>query len=221
MTTGAPTWRYERAMWRAGHGRVAGVDEVGRGPLAGPVVAGAVVLPRSRAAWIDRLRDSKVLTARAREELATAIRRHADWGIGIVSPHVIDQIGIVLATHLAMRIAVRELRQPPDALIVDGREVVSAGIPEQAIIDGDALCVSIAAASIVAKVARDALMRELEPLFPGYGFARNMGYATGEHREALTRLGPCTQHRQAWAPVRAAAYAHRSLDRSTRGPDAI
>ncbi len=207
MAAAVPSWRIERALWRAGHARVAGVDEVGRGPLAGPVVAGAVVLPVSRAAWVGRLRDSKLLSARAREELAASIRAHADWGIGVVSPQVIDQVGIVWATRLAMRRAVEALRERPDVLLVDGREVISAGIPERAVIDGDALCVSVAAASIVAKVARDALMRELEAVFPGYGFARNMGYATAGHRAALTRLGPSTQHRQSWTPVRAAAEA--------------
>ncbi len=205
MAALVPSWRIERALWRAGHARVAGVDEVGRGPLAGPVVAGAVVLPVSRAAWVRNLRDSKLLPAHAREALAASIRVHADWSIGIVSPHVIDQIGIVWATRLAMRRAVEGLRQRPDALIVDGREVVSAGMDERAVIDGDALCISVAAASIVAKVARDALMQHLDVAFPGYGFARNMGYATSDHREALTRLGPSTQHRQSWRPVRAAA----------------
>ena len=205
MVAVIPSWRIERALWRAGHARVAGVDEVGRGPLAGPVVAGAVVLPVSRAAWARGLRDSKLLSPHAREALAASIRAHADWSIGIVSPHVIDQIGIVWATRLAMRRAVEGLRQRPDVLIVDGREVVSAGMDERAVIDGDALCVSVAAASIVAKVARDALMQHLDAAFPEYGFARNMGYATSDHREALARLGPSTQHRQSWRPVRAAA----------------
>lgn len=209
MVATVPNWRVERGLWRAGHQRVAGVDEVGRGSLAGPVMAGAVVLPVSRADWVQRLRDSKLLSAHARAELAAAIRTHADWSLGFVSPHVIDQIGIVLATRLAMRRAVEGLRARPDALIVDGREVVSAGMVEQAMIDGDALCVSVAAASIVAKVARDALMQRINAVFPGYGFARNMGYATAEHRAALSRLGPSTQHRQSWTPVRAAALVLR------------
>jgi ribonuclease HII len=200
-----PTWRAERALWREGRARVAGVDEVGRGPLAGPVVAGAVVMHESRAKWVRALRDSKVLTAEAREELAAEIRDRTDWGLGFASAHVIDQIGIVWATRLAMRRALLALHEPPDALIVDGREVVQCGIPQQAIIDADALCISVSAASIVAKVARDAHMRELDTPFPGYGFAENKGYSTPEHKAALLTLGPTTLHRLSWAPVRAAA----------------
>jgi ribonuclease HII len=194
-------------LWRDGHARIAGVDEVGRGPLAGPVVAGAVVMHESRAKWVRALRDSKLLTAEAREALAAEIRDRADWGVGFASAHVVDQIGIVWATRLAMRRAVLALREPPDALIVDGREVVECGVFQRAIIDADALCISVSAASIVAKVARDAFMRELDPQFPGYGFAEHKGYSTPEHKAALRDLGPCTLHRQTWVPVRAAALA--------------
>jgi ribonuclease HII len=204
VTKQAPTWRTERAFWRDGFFRVAGVDEVGRGPLAGPVVAGAVVLPQSRARWVRALRDSKMLTAAAREELAAEIRERTDWGIGIVSPQVIDQINILKATRLAMRRAVLSLREPPNALIIDGREVVYCGIEQRAVIDGDVHCISVSAASIVAKVARDALMRDYEHTFPGYGFEENKGYATPEHRAALRSLGPSTLHRLTWAPVRSA-----------------
>lgn len=204
-----PTWRAERALQREGHLRIAGVDEVGRGPLAGPVVAGAVVMPNSRAKWVKALRDSKLLTAEAREELAAEIREKTDWGVGFVSAHVIDQVNIVWATRMAMRRALLALREPPDALIVDGREVVQWPSRQRALIDADALCISVAAASIVAKVARDALMRDLDAQFPGYGFASHMGYATPEHKSALARLGPSTLHRQTWAPVREAAAVHR------------
>ena len=176
--TAKPTWQVENAIWREGFARVAGVDEVGRGPLAGPVVAGAVVLPYSRARWVRRLRDSKLLDARTREELAAEVRAHCDWAIGVVSPHVIDQLGMTLATRLAMRRAVLALPEPPDALIVDGREVIECDAPQRAVIDGDALCPSVAAASIVAKVARDAMMERLDVRFPGYGFAQHKGYAT-------------------------------------------
>jgi ribonuclease HII len=200
----APTWRTERAYWRDGFLRVAGVDEVGRGPLAGPVVAGAVVLKQSRAKWMRALRDSKLLTAPVREELAAEIHERAEWGIGVVSPHVIDQINILKATRLAMRRAVLALPTPPDALIVDGREVVYCGIEQRAVIDGDMHCISVAAASIIAKVARDALMRGYETTFPGYNFEENKGYATPEHRAALRALGPSTLHRLTWEPVRAA-----------------
>lgn len=205
MTAARPNWGAERAYWRAGHARVAGVDEVGRGPLAGPVVAGAVVLRESRARWVRALRDSKQLTAAAREELAAEIRAHADWGLGAASAHVIDQIGIVGATRLAMRRALLALREQPDALIVDGREVVECGLEQRSIVRGDAHCVSIAAASIIAKVARDALMTDLDEVFPGYGFADHKGYATAEHRAALHVLGPSNVHRLSWAPVREAA----------------
>lgn len=198
-----PTWRHERALWQAGFGRVAGVDEVGRGPLAGPVYAGAVVLPTSRLRWLARLEDSKVLEASEREELSRHIRRSADFGIGIVSNQVIDQIGIVAATRLAMRLAVARLAQRPDALIVDGREIVAGGIEQRALIDADALSKSVAAASIVAKVARDEAMRALDSRFPGYGLAENKGYYTAAHREGLLRLGYSTIHRLTFAPVRA------------------
>ena len=204
MVAIVPTWRTERALWRGGHARVAGIDEVGRGPLAGPVVAGAVVLPYSRARWISELRDSKLLAPEAREALAVKIRQHADWGIGVVSPHVIDQINILRATRLAMFRAVQSLRTPPDHLIVDGREVVDGDVAQQSLIDADALCYSVAAASIIAKVARDQMMRDLDPLFPGYGFAGNKGYASPDHRAALRALGYSTVHRLSYAPVRAA-----------------
>ena len=200
--TSKPTWQVENALWREGCERVAGVDEVGRGPLAGPVVAGAVVLRYSRAGWVRRLRDSKLLDAASREELAARIRRHCDYGIGVVSSHVIDQLGMTAATRLAMRRAVEQLDRVPDALIVDGREVVECETRQHAVIDGDALCPSVAAASIVAKVARDRMMDRLDARFPGYGFARNKGYATAEHREALRRLGHSSVHRLLFAPVR-------------------
>jgi ribonuclease HII len=184
--------------------RVAGVDEVGRGPLAGPVYAGAVVLPSSRPRWISQLNDSKVLEAAAREELSRHILARCDWGIGAVSQQVIDQIGIVKATRLAMKLAVSQLREVPDALIVDGREVVAGPVEQRAVIDADALSKSVAAASIIAKVARDAHMCDLDQLFPGYGLARNKGYSSREHLDALARLGYSTVHRLTFAPVRAA-----------------
>ncbi len=208
-----PTWREERALWRAGHELVAGVDEVGRGPLAGPVVAAAVILPRrpsgepARAGWISGLRDSKQLTEAQRERLAEAIRRHSMWAISAVSQQVVDQINILQATRLAMRRAVDALPTSPAALIIDGRERIDGDICQVSVIDGDALCASVAAASILAKVARDRMMCELDRRFPGYGLAVNKGYATADHRDALVRLGYTNIHRLSFAPVRAAVEA--------------
>ena len=197
-----PTLRVERALRREGYTRVAGVDEVGRGPLAGPVVAAAVVLPERPARWLSELRDSKLLSPRQRERLAELVRRHCEWGISTVSAQVIDQIGIGPATRLAMRRAMLALPRDPDALIVDGRERLEHGARQQPMVGADARCRSVAAASIIAKVARDAMMVELDARLPGYGFARHVGYATAEHRERLDRLGYSTAHRLTFEPVR-------------------
>jgi len=200
----------ERSLWRAGFPAVAGVDEVGRGPLAGPVVAAAVVIPRTpagevpRARWIRLLRDSKELTEGQREVLSEQIRRDCLWAVAAVSPQVVDQINILRATRLAMRRAVNALPARPDALIIDGREVVEGGFEQRSVIRGDARCASIAAASIVAKVARDSMMRDLDRLFPGYGLADNKGYGTPEHLAALSAMGYSSIHRLSFAPVRLA-----------------
>ena len=199
-----PTLRVERALRREGYLRIAGVDEVGRGPLAGPVVAAAVVLPERRLRWLPELRDSKLLTPGARERLSALVRRSCEWGLGAVSAQVIDQIGIGPATRLAMRRAVLSLPEEPDALIVDGRERLEHRARQHPLVGADARCRSVAAASIVAKVARDRMMVELDARFPGYGFARHVGYATREHRERLSRLGYSTAHRLTFEPVRRA-----------------
>ena len=208
-TVTMPGWTIEREFWRRGLEAVAGVDEVGRGPIAGPVFAGAVVLRYSRASWVGKLRDSKQLSARAREQLAVCIRESSDCAVAGVSSQVIDQIGIVPATRLAMRRAVLRLETAPSALIVDGREVVECEIEQRAVIRADARCVSVAAASIIAKVARDELMGRLGQEIPGYGLAGNKGYASRDHLDALRRLGPSTAHRLSWRPVRAAIRDHR------------
>ena len=199
-----PVWSVERLLWKQGYLRVAGVDEVGRGPLAGPVFAAAVVFPHSfRTRLLPGLRDSKQLTAKARERLAPQVRRFAAGvGIGSASPSEIDALGIVGATVAAMSRAIRQLPQSADHLLVDALRLEYDGLPCRPIIHGDALCCSIAAASIVAKVARDSLMVELDALHPGYGFARHKGYPTAEHRTALERLGPTPLHRRSFAPVR-------------------
>ncbi len=207
-----PGWAVERSFWQDGLLRVAGVDEVGRGPLAGPVVAAAVLLPRtasggpSRAGWIRALDDSKLLTPRQRERLAAVIRTECEWNLAAVSPQVIDQVNILQATRLAMRRAVAGLPARPDALIIDGNEIAGSGLPERSVVHADARCLSVAAASIIAKVARDAMMEELDLVFPGYGLAEHKGYATDVHREAIARLGPTTIHRLSFAPVREAFF---------------
>jgi ribonuclease HII len=172
--------------------------------MAGPIVAAAVVLdPSDVALWWAELRDSKLLTPRARERLAQVIRRDAEVGVGVVGPDVIDDIGITIATCRAMRQALEGLCPPPDHVLVDGRPLRHLAVPHRALVGGDRCCLSIAAASIVAKVARDHLMVQYESLFPGYGFARHKGYPTAEHTRALAELGPCAIHRRSWAPVRA------------------
>jgi ribonuclease HII len=200
-----------RALRAAGMRCIAGVDEVGVGPLAGPVVAAAVVLPDD--ARLPGLDDSKRVDARARERLAAAIHAQAiAVAIGEVEPGEIDRLNIFRATLLAMGRAVAALGATPDHVLVDARTIPGLAVPQTAIIHGDALDASIAAASIVAKVHRDALMRKLETVYPGYGFARNVGYPTPEHLAALARRGPSPIHRHSFAPVAASmkAAAQRS-----------
>ena len=193
--------RYERGLWNQGLLRVAGVDEVGVGPLAGPVVAAAVVLPEG--CIIDGVRDSKKLTPRRREELAIEIRRLALGAeIGVADISEIDRLNIYHAALLAMRRAVEALSKPPDHVLCDARTIPGITCPQQAIIRGDTLSQSIAAASIIAKVYRDALMIEYDRLYPKYGFARHKGYPTAEHRQALARYGPCPLHRTSFAGIK-------------------
>ena len=194
-------------LWARACRLVAGVDEVGRGPLAGPVVAAAVILPPWRqASWLSEVNDSKRLASRKRETLAEFIQGEAlAVGLGVVPPEVIDASGIVPATRLAMCQAIENLHLRPDFLLIDALELPEAGFPYKSIIKGDGLSLSIACASIVAKVYRDKLMVEFDALYPGYGFARNKGYATPEHLAALKRLRPCPIHRRSFMPVAQAA----------------
>ncbi|MDA0301576.1 MAG: ribonuclease HII, partial [Chloroflexi bacterium] len=157
-----------------------------------------------RARWISLLRDSKQLTGGQREALAERIRAECCWAVAGVSPQVVDQINILRATRLAMRRAVNALPARPDALIIDGREVVEGGLEQRSVIRGDARCASVAAASIIAKVARDSMMRDLDTTFPGYGLAENKGYGTPEHLAALSAMGYSSIHRLSFAPVRLA-----------------
>ncbi len=193
------TTRYERELWKSGARMVAGVDEVGRGSLFGPVVAAAVILdPGYR---IRGLRDSKLLPAERREVLAARIREHAiAWSIAAVDAARIDQINIYHASRLAMAKAVSQLASPPDHLLIDALRIDFA-CPQTAIIHGDALSASIAAASIIAKVERDQMVREWDPVFPLYGLAANKGYYTRKHVSALRQYGPSPLHRQSFEPV--------------------
>ncbi|MCL0034389.1 ribonuclease HII [Dehalococcoidia bacterium] len=200
----SPSFIEEERLWQQGYRLVAGIDEVGRGPLAGPVVAAAVILsPESRLSWLHQVRDSKRLAPRKREFLSSCIQREAlAVGVGVVPPDTIDACGIVAATRLAMRLAVEKLAQSPDFLLIDWITMPELDIPQRSITRGDNFSRSIAAASIVAKVYRDRLMMEYDSLYSGYGFARNKGYPTIEHLAKLRRLGCCPIHRASFAPVR-------------------
>ena len=190
----------ERAAWAQGV-RVAGVDEVGRGPLAGPVVVAAVILDAT--APIEGLRDSKLLTAAQRRRLAREIRvRAVAWSVARAGPQRIDAVNILQATWHAMRHALRRLRVAPGLVLVDGHlRIPGLGCPQRAIVDGDRRSASVAAASILAKVVRDAFMARADRRFPGYEFRRHKGYATAEHLAALARLGPCPLHRRSFRGV--------------------
>ena len=200
---------YERDLWRDGNTRVAGVDEAGRGLLAGAVVAAAVVFPSD---WlesgVDRslhgLNDSKQLTLAQREKLFDVIINHPDLECGItsVSAEMIDQINILQATHRAMNFALAQLDPEPDHVLVDGRPVKSMVFPQTALVKGDSKSYSIAAASVLAKVTRDRAMLEYDQLYPGYGFAEHKGYGTPKHLAAISELGPCPTHRKTFAPMR-------------------
>ena len=194
--------RYERDLWEQGHLLVAGIDEAGRGPLAGPVMAAACVLPVKFD--LPGLNDSKQLTANQRQQLFDRIKEQAlDYAVAGAEPAEIDRLNILQATKLAMRRAVEGLRQRPHYLLIDGMQLVDVPVAQTGIIGGDALSASIAAASILAKVTRDRLMSELHTLYPVYGFGQNKGYGTKEHMLALQRCGPSPIHRLSFAPVNA------------------
>ncbi len=197
-----PHFKEETALIAAGHSYIAGLDEVGRGPIAGPVVAGAVVLPHPpHRPWMRGIRDSKELTAPQREELAPMIEREALGArVGLSTAAEIDRLGIVKATHRAMERALDSLDQEPQHLLLDAFPLPSVPLPQTPIVRGDAHCLSIAAASIVAKVARDRMMDEADELYPGYGFSTNRGYATPDHLRAVEELGPCPIHRMTFSP---------------------
>lgn len=191
----------ERDYWSRGMERIAGVDEVGVGPLAGPLVAAAVILPRE--VPLRGINDSKRLAAPARVRLAQAIRECAiAVGVGVVSVEEVDQLNVYHASLEAMRRAVLALTAVPEQVLVDARRIPGIDYPQMSIVKGDARSYSIAAASIIAKVTRDAFMQELDTQYPDYGFRRHMGYGTREHLIALERHGPSPVHRRSFLPVR-------------------
>jgi ribonuclease HII len=193
-------WKYEKAARKQGAQCIAGLDEVGRGPLFGPVVAAAVILcPGCR---MKGLTDSKRLSEKKREEFETQIREKAvAWAVAAVDVETIDRINIRRASLLAMRLAVEQLAQAPDYLLIDGIDTIDWHCPQQSVIQGDSISLSIAAASVIAKVHRDRLLVEFDSQFPGYGLASHKGYAAPAHLAALARLGPTPLHRKSFSPV--------------------
>jgi len=193
-------WVYENGARKAGYSMIAGIDEAGRGPLAGPVVSAAVILPFSlQVAGVD---DSKKLTPSKRNFLYHQIQKEAvSIGIGIVGPETIDRINILQASLHAMALAVTRLNHPPDYLLIDGIFEIECNLPQEAIPKGDSKSISVAAASIVAKVTRDRIMEKYHRQYPQYGFDRHKGYPTKAHKEALRRFGCCTIHRRTFKGV--------------------
>ncbi len=199
-----PSFAEERRLEALGYRFIAGIDEVGRGSLAGPVVAAAVIVPcRIEADWTGQVKDSKLLGPTKRECLFSQIHEIAiSVGIGIASYEIIDTRGIVRATQLAMKLAIAQLSPPPEFLLIDYLSLPEVLLPQKGIVYGDSLCFSIACASIIAKVTRDRLMAELDSSYPGYGLAQHKGYCTKEHVANLKRLGPSPIHRQSFHPVK-------------------
>ena len=192
---------YERELWASGVLHVAGIDEAGRGPLAGPVVAAAAILPKSFSN--PALCDSKKLTPRQRESIYGELA--ADpmivWAVSVVGPGEVDRLNILRATHRAMREALRALSRPPRHALIDGFPVKPFPVPQTAIVRGDGISLSIAAASVLAKVTRDRIMEEMDAQYPGYEFALHKGYGTPRHRELLRKNGPSPIHRRSFVPV--------------------
>jgi ribonuclease HII len=199
-----PDLRHERKLWRTGIETVAGVDEAGVGPMAGPVVAAAVVFPRET--FIKGVHDSKQLPAEQREELHGKIRERAlAFGIGVAEVEEIDRLNIYWATMRAIERALAGLERAPEHVLIDGRKVPGLAIPQTHIVGGDRKSFCIAAASILAKVTRDRIMTAYDEQYPGYGFAQHMGYCTADHFELLEQLGPSPIHRRSFSPVALAA----------------
>ena len=191
---------HEKNLNNRGYRSIAGVDEAGRGPLAGPVVAGAVIIKDIR--FKERIDDSKKLTANKREKAYREILKKSIVGIGIVDEKIVDDINIYQATKKAMQIAISKLKIPPDYVIVDGNMKIATKCPLKCIVEGDSKSLSIAAASIVAKVTRDRIMVEYDKLYPQYGFAKHKGYGTKEHMAAIKNHGASPIHRNSFRPIR-------------------
>lgn len=199
-----PSFAEEKMLEAQGYQHIAGIDEVGRGSLAGPVVAAAVILPGDiDTPWLNQVKDSKQLSPARRESLFDHIREVAiSIGIGVVPHQIIDARGIVKATRLAMKLAVDQLSSPAEFLLIDYLRLPEVPLPQKGITNGDCLCFSIACASIMAKVSRDQMMREFDGTYPGYGLAQHKGYGTKWHLACLRRLGPSPIHRQSFKPVK-------------------
>jgi len=199
-----PSLVEEKRLEAQGYRLIAGVDEVGRGALAGPVVAAAVIMPAEiDAPWLNQIKDSKQLRPASRELLFPHINEVAiSAGIGIVPHEVIDAQGIIKATRLAMKSAIEQLSPPAESLLIDYLSLPEVPLPQKGVVKGDSLCFSIACASIIAKVTRDRLMIEFDRVYPGYRFAQHKGYGTKEHISYLYRLGPSSIHRQSFKPVK-------------------
>jgi len=200
-----PDLSFEQPLWQSGLFHVAGIDEAGRGPLAGPVAAAVLILPPEidiiQALW--GVRDSKQMSAAQREHWADRIRVAAvEWGVGFAAVEEIDAIGIAAAVRLAVQRSLDALTIQPDHLLVDYIKLPQIPIPQTALVKGDARCLSIAGASVLAKTARDSVMRELDLEYQGYGFAAHKGYGTAAHLEAIKRLGGCPIHRKSFAPLK-------------------
>lgn len=200
-----PTLEHETRIWQAGYAAIAGLDEAGRGALAGPVAVGALILPKDvqrEGIWAE-VRDSKLLSAAQREEMSGRIRSAAaGWAVGEASAQEIDDIGIAPATRLAMQRAINALPTPPDYLLLDWVRLATVNLPQESYTKGDQRIVSVAAASILAKVYRDSLLVEMDQVYPLYGFARHKGYGAASHLAAIAAHGPCPQHRRSFAPLR-------------------
>jgi ribonuclease HII len=198
-----PSFAEEKALYKEGFRFIAGVDEVGRGALMGPVVAAAVIMPENiKARWKSKVRDSKQLSAGVREYLSPYIQSTAiSFGIGSITNDIIDTVGIARATCMAMISAIQQLSPQPQFLLIDYVHLHELLMPQKGIVDGDSLCFSIACASIIAKVYRDRLVVEMDKDYPGYGFAKHKGYGTKAHIACLQKKGPCPLHRRSFRPV--------------------